>query len=402
VKRAGNADIIPTKWERALVNYPCAVMGVCLLFVILLIGILVGVGFPAFSGGGFNARTTETQARVDAMDLLGDDNGVAPNKYCDFSRCAVLACSDISNDFQVVSEVCGSCDHLERCNPQAIDYASMRAQAGDTSRRLLTSVPERKLNENCIGGNEQQIFTYEADDGNMLTEDNLKRLCQFERLDLINKIPEYRDYCEKESLCFDECGTFDPTIATDVSIRGLCSANPGVYGCKNIVDPSGKSSLSIISPQLGLFTNDLSKCELSGDWEAKLAELATGKLGGEPLDEDTLNLVFDKDFRSTYKADKRLVSRYMRSKIVLSGNNAWDWKEDVLLVEIGKLGLSEKCNGLRAFGCTKPPVSLYVASDADMQNQMNQDMMLAGFSIVAVFFYMWYNTKSIFLTCCGM
>jgi hypothetical protein len=286
VKRAGNADINPTKWERALVNYPCAVMGVCLLFVFLLIGILVGVGFPAFSGGGFSARTTETQTRVDAMELLGDlsdDDATSP--YCDFSRCAVTACSDISNDFLVVSEVCGSCDHLERCNPQSIDYANMRAQAGDTSRRLLTSVPERKLYENCYGGNTQQVFTYEADDGNMLTEDNLKRLCQFERLDLIEKIPEYRDYCEKEPLCFDECGAASvPPTGSEVAIRGLCSANPGVGGCKNIVDPSGTSSLSIISPRLGLFTNDLSKCELSADWGAKLAELATGQLGGQPID----------------------------------------------------------------------------------------------------------------------
>ena len=77
-RSAAGGAIVPTCFERALVQRPIAVMAACMVCCVVLIFFTTVAGFPAFSGGGFNARSTPTQTRVDALEVLtleADQNG---------------------------------------------------------------------------------------------------------------------------------------------------------------------------------------------------------------------------------------------------------------------------------------------------------------------------------------
>ena len=62
--------IVPTKWEKLIANRPCFVVVGTLFVSFALIGILVAVGFPKFSNGGFSALNSKTQLGIDALEEM--------------------------------------------------------------------------------------------------------------------------------------------------------------------------------------------------------------------------------------------------------------------------------------------------------------------------------------------
>jgi hypothetical protein len=292
-------QVKPNAFERLVVRLPALVMIVVFVITMVPFLILTTSGWPKFSGAGYTARASTLQMRVDCYKLLES------HAY--------------SIDRQRFNS--GGCELGRGCS--GLQY---RNNDGATSLSLF----------------------YEAGSGNMLDEDNLKTVCNFERLQL-PKISNYLKNCATEARC---CAQGEAT-----NFSRACDAYPQLLQCKNVINPFGKSvtdSGSIVS----LFTEDLSQCQLHPLWKSRLNKLAHAddyySGSSRTTIQGMLDFMFDKNFQTSSK------SQYLRSDLYFEGPSKVKmdaWMQSELLNQkdgLYSLGLTESAS-------TNPKVRVYFA-----------------------------------------
>ena len=140
----GAERIVPTWWEKSLVHHPGVVMLVVFIAVATLSAAALG-NFPKLSEGGFEARQSIIQQRMDAVKVLKQEGG----KFAD--------------------------------------------HGGGDRRRLIEA---DALEEQAFRQGQQFHIFWEAHDGNVLQQADLERMCKFERVQL-PALPEWQQDCKK-------------------------------------------------------------------------------------------------------------------------------------------------------------------------------------------------------------
>ena len=311
----------------------------------LMIAVLVATGFPAFSAGGFNSRDSTTQLRVDAMKLIDQDPDLKAWWH--------------------------SPTHT---NANARELSS--SGDGDACPRITSSM-------------RPHVLYYEATGGNMLEEAALLGLCELERLQA-PKATRYAELCRQYTPC--RCPAQPQHNASQFPLMALCGDAHPASKCDNIVNPDGSGALSLTHPQLGVFIQDTSKCELAPQWQQVLRGLANVEAAydvhtARAMKQNVLYM-FDKGFESAFNSTGELRSQFMRSRLVFQGPELEDWISDSLAPQI--------------LTPDSPAIRVFFADRKAMQRQMNKDMQLALVSFLVVTCYMWFNTRSLFITICGM
>lgn len=214
--RARQGELTPNVWEKLILKWPVAFFSSVLLVSIAMIVIVVAKNEIKL-GDGFVALSSVTQMRIDATGELRS-------------------------------------------------LGALSTPAPSPGGRRLHSTSD------CNTGKLGYSLYYEAvDRGNLLTEKNLKSICEFERK-VVHGAPSYHDYtCDEHS---------------SQGIRRLSNCS----GC--------------------LFVND-SSCELVGNWSTNLEAVASMKNRTELVD-----ATFDAQFRTSANrtsANTAIESKYLRT-----------------------------------------------------------------------------------------
>jgi predicted RND superfamily exporter protein len=254
--------------------------------------------------------------------------------------------------------------------------------SGDRRLNQGNSCPEQ-------GNRDTVTLFYEATDGgSMLDEGTLLSFCRFERQQLL-KVKEYTQKCLKYRPCL--CGSdYGAMTTTEAAVAQVCASHAEGQSCENIFNPDGTNAISLTHPLLGVFTSDTSQCELAPTWQSELRKLADVHSNFDVqtarAQEQRVKFIFDKDFAASYNATGALTSKYMRTRLAFQADD--DWLENTLYPAM--------------LEPDSPAIRVYFNDPNAMQRQMNKDMLLAGISFVVVFVYMWFNTRSVFITTFGM
>jgi hypothetical protein len=220
-----------------------------------------------------------------------------------------------------------------------------------------------------LGGNDGKhdsatnIF-YDGDD--LLTETNLNTICEFETR-LFQK-GEYENYCQR--------------MPEGMSARHTCfpwaSLILMLYAPDSHCEDHGSNA----------HHNCIQSCTLRSDWQTQINKLA------EPKSYNLTNLeVFEYEKNRRQFLDKDFSVSNMKSRNVKTQLAVEEYEDFVS--DMFKRHASEE---LRDDG----PVQVFFVDEEAFFQAMMKDMMLVLYSIVIVFFYLWYNTQSLFLTSCGM
>jgi len=222
-----------------------------------------------------------------------------------------------------------------------------------------------------LGEGSMYLF-YEAKNGNALDEANLKRMCEFETAMFSHK--NYPALCNKEEIGGDW---------TTRTCAPMISLVPLLFE----MDLPGCSSAS---------QRCINTCTLKSDWHMYLRYLVDPTMLNNTAQINmyqqyrTILLGNDITNYGMETGSTPVKSRYARSML-----NSHDYNRAV----------SEILNPVSFdTGMSSPnaPLRCYFWDQDAFLNQLISDMGLVVVSVAVVFFYMWYNTQSLFLTLCGI
>ena len=221
---------------------------------------------------------------------------------------------------------------------------------------------------------------FEARNGNALDQENLERQCNFEIGMFAHS--SYSSVCNKE----EAGGAYH-----NRSCGALTSLVPLLFE----MDKAGCPPTTLGGITLGS-QRCISTCVLKTEWKTHLQRIADPTLAN-----DTAQKNVYKQFRTIFLArdttnyELQTGATAVKSRYVRTMLNAHDY--DKLVKEV--LNPVAKAEGMQS---TSAPLRCYFRDSDAFFNQMLSDMRLVMASIIAVFFYMWFNTQSLFLTICGL
>lgn len=236
---------------------------------------------------------------------------------------------------------------------------------------------------------------YESSTGNMLTEESLKQVCEFERD--FYRSEDYFTYCTKEVYTVNETQIEKcmPISSLVTKLFLLDTAESNSY-CEPSLFAADEEKVHENAP-----TNEchfcIETCTLRSDWKTVLAYIADTDLfvaaNNDTFTADQMrNEVFKRRKQRALYLDvdfnTDLESRNIKSQQAVSNYDNY---------------IADYFNGqVVDSGLRSGTVLAYYFDDGAFMAQMLQDMALVQLSVIIVFCYMWYNTSSLFLSVCGL
>ena len=227
----GGEEVVPTRWEKLIVNRPWVVfLGSLLVALCLCAGAILNQ--PKFSGGGFSALNSATQLRIDAFQALHiEGRSVKEKMYAMENECRahrdLPTCqSDPNCKARTWTDYGSGTPELRFDYCMLADKHKVRRLAeGKAEGKTEPWWPRRLYNQMC--NDLRNLPTYRfmmlyeaADGGNLLTAAHLTSICKFERVTL-PAMAGYTQHCKQVEQCSEACK--NPSDEANAGITEQCS-----------------------------------------------------------------------------------------------------------------------------------------------------------------------------------
>jgi hypothetical protein len=336
--------IVPSAWERLIVERPLLVMAGTFIGAILLT-IIFAANPASLSNGGFEARWHPINMKADAFRTLGASSGNS-------DRGAYFY-------FEHAGNILNQQSLVEQCE---LETSFVNA---DMYRKVCNRVDE-----------------HHDDDG----DDDRRRGLSERAAKLLPHAPGVQRRMEDDSWREDSrpCAPVVGSLITYLFEFSDPTCNGAVINTAQ--------DLIAMSQHINCTFKHQSHCVIRPNWqeivqwfadpEAVVPALPAEAVGGLQYGRQ---IMFGNEF--TKQSPQ---SSYVRTQFPV------DWFEEFVLQVVNKGG---KCDMSR---CDLGSVTAYYNADETFDRQMWSDMQLVFVSIVVVFLYIWFNTQSFFLAAAGI